>query len=203
VFLLIAMFTGWVKYIIFVVLFASFLELLLPSSSMQRFVRVIMGLFIMLAIMNPIISIIQNHLIPTNQVPALSTNFGNSIMNDSMNMSNERERLSHELYKKELAQQMKILVMAIDGVADVHVNIEIKTVKNSSIASGIESVILYIKPGLSAKDRKVAAVSKITIGEQKDKTEDPYIDLRKRISEIVTELYQIPKEKIEVRIIHP
>lgn len=197
------MFTGWVKYIIFVVLFASFLELLLPSSSMQRFVRVIMGLFIMLAIMNPIISIIQNHLIPANQVPALSTNFGNSIMNDSMNMSNERERLSLELYKKELAQQMKILVMAIDGVADVHVNIEINTVKNSSIASGIESVILYIKPGLSAKDRKVAAVSKITIGEQKDKTEDPYIDLKKRISEIVTELYQIPKEKIEVRIIHP
>ncbi|WP_236639426.1 stage III sporulation protein AF [Pelosinus sp. UFO1] len=197
------MFTGWVKYIIFVVLFASFLELLLPSSSMQRFVRVIMGLFIMLAIMNPIISIIQNHLIPTNQVPALSTNFGNSIMNDSMNMSNERERLSLELYKKELAQQMKILVMAIDGVADVHVNIEINTVKNSSIASGIESVILYIKPGLSAKDRKVAAVSKITIGEQKDKTEDPHIDLKKRISEIVTELYQIPKEKIEVRIIHP
>ncbi|AIF51494.1 stage III sporulation protein AF [Pelosinus sp. UFO1] len=200
---MIAMFTGWVKYIIFVVLFASFLELLLPSSSMQRFVRVIMGLFIMLAIMNPIISIIQNHLIPTNQVPALSTNFGNSIMNDSMNMSNERERLSLELYKKELAQQMKILVMAIDGVADVHVNIEINTVKNSSIASGIESVILYIKPGLSAKDRKVAAVSKITIGEQKDKTEDPHIDLKKRISEIVTELYQIPKEKIEVRIIHP
>ena len=197
------MFTGWVKYIIFVVLFASFLELLLPSSSMQRFVRVIMGLFIMLAIMNPIISIVQNHLIPTNQVPALSTNFGNSIINDSMNMSNDRESLSLELYKKELAQQMKILVMAIDGVADVHVNIEINTVKNSNIAGGIESVILYIKPGLSAKDRKVAAVSKITIGEQKDKPEDPHIDLKKRISEIVTELYQIPKEKIEVRIIHP
>ncbi|WP_285717757.1 stage III sporulation protein AF [Pelosinus sp. IPA-1] len=197
------MFTGWVKYIIFVVLFASFLELLLPSSSMQRFVRVIMGLFIMLAIMNPIISIVQNHLIPTNQIPALSTNFGNSIMNDSMNMSNDREKLSLELYKKELAQQMKILVMAIDGVADVHVNIEVNTVKNSSIVSGIESVILYIKPGLSAKDRKVAAVSKITIGEQKDKSEDPYIDLKKRISEIVTELYQIPKEKIEVKTIHP
>lgn len=197
------MFTGWVKYIIFVVLFASFLELLLPSSSMQRFVRVIMGLFIMLAIMNPIISIVQNHLIPTNQVPALSTNFGNSIMNDSMNMSNERERLSLELYKKELTQQMKILVMAIDGVADVHVNVEINTIKNSSIAGGIESVLLYIKPGLSAKDRKVAPVSKITIGEQKDKTEDPHIELKKRISEIVTELYQIPKEKIEVRIIHP
>lgn len=197
------MFTGWVKYIIFVVLFASFLELLLPSSSMQRFVRVIMGLFIMLAIMNPIISIVQNHLIPTNQVPALSTNFGNSIINDSMNMSNERERLSLELYKKELTQQMKILVMAIDGVADVHVNVEINTIKNSSIAGGIESVLLYIKPGLSAKDRKVAPVSKITIGEQKDKTEDPHIELKKRISEIVTELYQIPKEKIEVRIIHP
>lgn len=196
------MFTGWVKYILFVVLFASFLELLLPSSSMQRFVRVIMGLFIMLAIMNPIISIVQNYLIP-NQVPVLSTNFSNSIMNNSMNISNEREKLSLELYKKELAQQMKILVMAIDGVADVHVNIEVNTVKNSSIASGIESVILYIKPGLSAKDRKVAAISKITIGEQKDKIEDPNMDLKKRISEIVTELYQIPKEKIEVRVIHP
>ena len=64
--------TVWVKGIVFVVLFASFLELLLPSNSMQRFVRVIMGLFIMLTILQPVIEIMENKWTKDLQ-PALAT----------------------------------------------------------------------------------------------------------------------------------
>jgi stage III sporulation protein AF len=198
------MLTDWIKYIIFVVLFASFLELLLPSSSMKRFVRVIMGLFIMLAILNPIISAVQQYLATTQQMPALSTNSGNaiSIINETNDISSQRERLSLELYKKELSQQMKILVMAIDGVADANVVVDIKTINKNDLTSAINSVVVYIKPGISVKDTKVATIAKISISEEHGKKEEEHTDLIRRIIDVITELYQIPKDKVEVRMLH-
>lgn len=197
------MFTDWIKYIIFVVLFASFLELLLPSSSMQRFVRVIMGLFIMLAILNPIIGVVQQYLVSSKQIPALSTNSGNSIsmINEVNGTVSEREKLSLELYKKELSQQMRIMIMAIDGVAEANVAIDINTI-NKSNASAINSVVVYIKPGISTQNTKVAAITKISIGEGNEKAEELHIDLKKRIVDMITELYQIPNNKIEIKMLH-
>jgi stage III sporulation protein AF len=198
------MFTDWIKYIIFVVLFASFLELLLPSSSMQRFVRVIMGLFIMLAILNPIIGVVQQYLVSTKQIPALSTNSGSStsIINETNSTVIEREKLSLELYKKELSQQMRILIMAIDGVADANVAIDIKTINKNNVTSAINNVVVYIKPGISSQNAKVATIKKISIGEENGKAEELHVELTKRIIDMITELYQIPKDKIEIRMLH-
>lgn len=197
------MFTDWIKYIIFVVLFASFLELILPSSSMQRFVRVIMGLFIMLAILNPIISVVQQYLVSPKQITALSTNSGNSIsmINEVNGTVSEREKLSLELYKKELSQQMRIMIMAIDGVAEANVAIDINTINKSNV-NAINSVVVYIKPGISTQTTKVAAIEKISIGEGNEKAEELHTDLKKRIVDMITELYQIPNNKIEIRMLH-
>jgi stage III sporulation protein AF len=194
------MLTDWIKNIIFVVLFASFLELLLPSSSMQRFVRVIMGLFIMLAILNPIIGVVQHHLTSINQIPALSTNseISNVITNEVNHVTNERDKLSLELYKKELSQQIRILIIAMDGVADANVAVEI----NSNTTNGVKSIVVYIKPGISTKNEKVASIKKITIDKQSVKTEESYAGLKERITEMITELYQIPKEKVDIKMLH-
>jgi stage III sporulation protein AF len=194
------MLTDWIKNIIFVVLFASFLELLLPSSSMQRFVRVIMGLFIMLAILNPIIGVVQHHLTSINQIPALSTNseISNVITNEVNHVTNERDKLSLELYKKELSQQIRILIIAMDGVADANVVVEI----NSNTTNGVKSIVVYIKPGISTKNEKVASIKKITIDKQSGKTEESYAGLKERITEMITELYQIPKEKVDIKMLH-
>ncbi|MDF2634497.1 MAG: stage sporulation protein [Pelosinus sp.] len=194
------MLTDWIRNIIFVILFASFLELLLPSSSMQRFVRVIMGLFIMLAILNPIIDVVQYHLTSTNQIPALSTNseISSVITNEMNHVTNERDKLSLDIYKKELSQQMRILIMAVDGVADANVVVDI----NSNTDSGIKSIVVYIKPGISTKGEKIASIKEIRISTQSGKTEELYTGLKERITEMIMELYQIPKEKVEIRMLH-
>lgn len=45
----------WLKEIIFVVLIAVFIELLLPNRSMERYVRFVVSLLILLTILSPII----------------------------------------------------------------------------------------------------------------------------------------------------
>jgi stage III sporulation protein AF len=49
----------WLQQIIAVVLLAGFIDLLLPNKSMQRYVRLIAGLIILLTIMSPIIRLLQ------------------------------------------------------------------------------------------------------------------------------------------------
>ncbi|MDP4550197.1 stage III sporulation protein AF [Alkalihalobacillus macyae] len=49
--------TGWVTNIIVLILLATVLELLLPNSSMQRYVKMVIGLMLMAVILSPVLTI--------------------------------------------------------------------------------------------------------------------------------------------------
>lgn len=52
-----AWFVLWLKKIILLVLLAAFLDLILPNTSLQRYVKMVMGLLILLTIITPIFSL--------------------------------------------------------------------------------------------------------------------------------------------------
>ena len=189
--------TDWVKNIIFVVLFASFLELLLPNSSMQRFVRVIMGLFIMLAIITPVIDLVQHPVLPV-QIPTLSSNSSNAniILDDANHFVHGREKLSSELYKKELAQQMQVMIIALDGVADAKVIVE--TDQNTTKGK-VSRVVVYITPGLIGNKNQV---KKIIIGDERKTEVAVDMELKNKVKNLLAELYQLPKEVVVVQRLH-
>ncbi|HWR45205.1 stage III sporulation protein AF [Sporomusa sp.] len=202
---MIASITIWVKSIIYVVLFASFLELLLPNNSMQRFIRVIMGLFVMLAILNPVISVIENRL-SADQLPALART-GSSlsdaeILSTATHVAGKRDQLARELYARDLSKQIRATVLAIDGVADAKVTVVIAddTQSGNKTVGKINGVVVYIEPGFTADERKIA---KIAIGsnaaeaaKESGKLSPAVTDKVKRV---VTELYQLKSGQVEVK----
>jgi stage III sporulation protein AF len=203
---MIAYITVWIKGIIFVVLFASFLELLLPNNSMQRFVRVIMGLFIMLAILNPIIGVMERQL-TVDQVPVLAARVDSSLANANvLNAANEvagkRDQLARDLYVRDLSKQIRATVMAISGVTDakVTVNIETDTPQPNKEMGKIKNVVIYIEPGITANERKIAKVTVgITIPETAQESKLLSTVVVDKVTRAVTELYQIKSSQVEVR----
>lgn len=190
---MVAAVTDWVRNIVMVVLFASFLELLLPSSSMQRFVRVIMGLLILLAILSPVIDVLQSRAAP--EVPALGGAGGpaaDRVQSGSAAVVRERDRLAVEFYRKDLARQIRAVVTAIDGVADARVAVEVAGADNGRLGK----VIVYVLPGLAAEDRKVARVT-VAQGEGQRQPELRPA-LREKIIRAVCEIYQLPVEQVTV-----
>lgn len=196
--------TLWIKSIIFVVLFASFLELLLPSNNMQRFVRVILGLFIMLAILNPVIGFIEKGL-ASDQLPALAARTENSldlnILSAANNVAGKREQIARDMYIRDLSKQIRATVLPIDGVADAKVTVSIDTEsdqKSKSIGK-IKNVVIYIEPGIPA-ERKV---TKITINhsaaEVANDSEKLPSALVAKVKKSISELYQIKANQIEVK----
>jgi stage III sporulation protein AF len=51
--------TNWLKEIILVILLATFVDLLLPSSTMHRYVKVVLSLLILLTILSPVLSLLR------------------------------------------------------------------------------------------------------------------------------------------------
>lgn len=49
--------SGWLKSIILVILLATFVDLLLPNHSMQRYVKTVMSLFLLLALLQPLLTL--------------------------------------------------------------------------------------------------------------------------------------------------
>lgn len=201
---MIAYITAWIKDIIFVVLFSSFIELLLPNSNIQKFVRVILGLFILLTILNPIIVFFENRLTP-EQLPAMATKSDSGqitaeILSTVNNVADKREKLAYDLYTRDLSKQIKATVMSIDGVANAKVIINIEpSITGSKNTGKIKNILIYIEPGFTNSERKIAKVSvdvaKAKPTEEQHKLSATLVD---KITRTVTELYQLKPNQIEI-----
>ncbi|WP_309118763.1 stage III sporulation protein AF [Paenibacillus sp.] len=53
--------TGWLKQIVLVVLLATFIDLLLPNRTMQRYVKLVVSLFILMTILSPVLQLIGSN----------------------------------------------------------------------------------------------------------------------------------------------
>jgi stage III sporulation protein AF len=58
----VAWLSDWLRDIIAVILLAVIVELLLPNKAMQRYARLVVGLFILLTILSPILKLIQSDI---------------------------------------------------------------------------------------------------------------------------------------------
>lgn len=57
--LLIDILTNWLKEIILIVLLAVFLDLILPNSTLQRYVKLVMGLLILMTMLSPVLQLLN------------------------------------------------------------------------------------------------------------------------------------------------
>lgn len=167
---------------------------------MQRFIRVIMGLFIMLAILNPVIELTQ-HYKGEAQMPALSTSSPQSmiVQNQIKDTADKQAQVTAEIYKKQLAQQMKVMITALDGVADAKVTIDVNGADLNKGNHKIDKVEVYVTLGIQ---NQKGSIAKISIGESGKPAADLIIEAEGKIKKMITELYQVPKEKIEVKIMY-
>lgn len=185
---------NWVTGIVFAALFATFLELLLPASNMQKFVRVIMGLLIMLAILNPVIAYVENK--PTAAAVAAFTPLepDMKILDERTTAAiNKREHLIQIIYQRDLAKQMQSLVLGIAGISHAEVEVRCSNIKER--LSKIETVHVLIR----LKQHNYI-VDKVVIGSSPIKAKVP-AEIANTIKRRLSELYYIKHDQILVELI--
>jgi stage III sporulation protein AF len=109
----------WMREVIMVVLLATFVDLILPSRSMERYVKLVLSLLILLTLLQPIINLFKDS--PEQKLSAAfkiqelnSTHFTNGkettlqqILSQAEQMKHQQQTESLQWAGEEVAQQMK------------------------------------------------------------------------------------------------
>ncbi|EGO63622.1 stage III sporulation protein AF [Acetonema longum] len=187
--------TDWIKNIVFVTLFATFFELLLPSSKMKQFVRVVLGLFIMLAIINPAIELVRGGF-EADDIPALGLVETNAaqVNTAAQAIVSQREKLARDIYIRDLAQQIQAIAETVDGVAKAKVR-PVCDFPDNGVAN-LREIRVYVHTGARQKGTHINAIvigqterpGKAAISEQ----------IITRIQTRLSELYQVKPGQITV-----
>ena len=184
-----------VRNLAVILLLATFLEMLLPNKSMRGFVQMVMGLFVISAVLAPITTFLHTPLemempawttTTTQDLPAIATEGqGVKLAGDAV----------QEQYRQILVHQIKALALSSDGVEGAEVDIEFE-----EGAGGLmdQPKIVLVNVTLTSAKEGIPPVQPITIGQPPPATENqsPRADsVRERISSIMS----ISKEKIIVQ----
>ncbi|MGO4271935.1 stage III sporulation protein AF [Paenibacillus sp. TAF58] len=116
---------GWLKSVIMVIMLATFVDLLLPSNTMQRYVKTVMSLFILLTLLTPVLQLFQKNwdidqLIgqaeqrQNEKTMLASSGGGNSLMKsldvitkDAQKLQEAGQKQSQQMIQTQLAELMK------------------------------------------------------------------------------------------------
>lgn len=154
-----------VRNLAIILILASLLEMFLPSNNMSRYVQTIVGLFILVTLLNPLLNLInqdwgasleawsgQNQGPPLEEILAQGNRLGEA----------DKNRATGQ-YKEKLAAQVKGVAGLVPGV-----RVQAATVKLSEqqgVAGGLESIQLTVvlKPdaqaGLGTATKAVTAIN--------------------------------------------
>lgn len=147
--------TELVRNIMLIIILTSFLDMIMPSHSMQRFVKVVMGLFVLIAILNPILNLINQgqeiEAFVWQEEEFYESQF-NSVLEQGENLQRVNREILWETYQQKIEKQMETLVLTVDGVEKAEVHVQLDQTVNKECPELFEEILVSI--GVSNKDEE-------------------------------------------------
>lgn len=139
--------SDWLKQLIIIVMLAAFVDLLLPNNAMQRYVKLVVSLFIILVLLSPIIHLLNspkkveemltgidsNPRMSATAIPALA-----DIYEQGERLAQDNELQTKQLVEQQLAEQLSRSLAQATGESVQR--IEVQTAKDKEGNPYIEQV---------------------------------------------------------------
>jgi stage III sporulation protein AF len=182
---------GWIKELILIILLASFTDLLLPSHALQRYVRTVIGLFLLLVLLSPIYELFHHRWTPNQWMQAALGSPAASdiemlsfpeIVKDSNELKAANEKQAKQLLEKQLAVSMQ------EGI-------------DSQIMASVEKLQVSIR--LDGNGKPSIDQVNVVLGQDKvtqkasdapESSEEPFIAVIKPITPVIIDLKSDPAE---------
>ena len=198
---MITFFSSWAKGIVVAVVISTIIELVLPSGSQKKYIKVVLGVFILFTIISPIIDKVSNNKLDVNQI------FNTKADEDKIEkveetiakkLESSNSRSIKDIYVSNLENDIKIKLNE-KGYEVNSIYIRVKDDENYTI----ESVELSIKK--NKEENKNTNIEKIEINVQvgaKNNVQNQISKLEKseieEIKEILSKNYEINEDKVEI-----
>ena len=196
--------TTWAQGIIVAVIITTIIELILPEGNHKKYIKMVMGVYILFTIVSPIITKITNQDFEFDE-SKYEEFFKNSTYEvSSQSLEEENDNQIKDLYLNNIKSDVKQKLKEQGYIVE---EIQIEADLESEEAYGkIKKMNLQIKKGeTKQEDNKISPVNRIEIGEKKE--EDNQISENEEkigggeIQEIKTYLsttYDVEKKQIKI-----
>ncbi|MDD2585351.1 MAG: stage III sporulation protein AF [Syntrophomonadaceae bacterium] len=131
-----------VKSVLVIVLLSSFLELMLPDGGIKPFVRFAIGLFILIAVLNPVLSYMftdRNFQINLWDYTE-DINKTEQILEDGREISDQIMDTGHDMMREKLEGQVSAVAVLVPGVQEVQAEVELNN------EGAVDNLYLIVKP---------------------------------------------------------
>ncbi|WP_269432706.1 stage III sporulation protein AF [Effusibacillus lacus] len=202
--------SSWLTQIVLILLFAVVMDLVVPSSSMRNYVKLVMGLVIMVTMLKPISALYDNKFDiskiqwPGGSVPAASFE---SIREKAADLERQQTELAEQQVNGVLEKALKQHVEAAYPFEVARVSVRFaKSEQSVSHSAEIEELVLQVRPK-SNESRTIQPVDPVSVrmgesGESARRGHTEESDKRiKQLKEELATLYRIPGSVISVQLL--
>ncbi|HHW28774.1 MAG TPA: stage III sporulation protein AF [Syntrophomonadaceae bacterium] len=187
-----------VRNIIFVVLLAVFLEMLLPLKETRRFLEVVVGLFVVLSILNPLVSWLHDEE-PEQAYLQMEKQEGEleGILEQGKELQQVQSEQVSAAYGEQLEQQICAAAQMVSGVSGASADLVFSTDTQDNQLI-LERVHLVIEK----EEKDVAPVQEVKIGSkpvepgQDDETGDQ--EVVEQVRNTIVALFGLQPEQVVV-----
>ncbi|SJZ85764.1 stage III sporulation protein AF [Selenihalanaerobacter shriftii] len=194
----------WIKNLVLIMILTSFVELLLPKNKLEKYIRVVLGLFIVIAILNPILNLFSGNydlreITDLLTVPKNNTGQMASIMQRGQELKNNNQSKARSNYKKQLAKQINALLSFDDNLPQTSI------VVNLQANNQIENIIVKLTgKKISNNFSQIKPIEVSNVGDEnqekiEDKREYSQAKVSKQIKERLADFYGLSINQILIQ----
>lgn len=158
------MLTSWLHQIVLIVLFAVVMDLMIPSSSMQKYIKLVMGLVIMVTLLKPVgIMFDKQFDVSRIQWPEQMAQFASidSIKQQAAEMQREQVNQAEQQWRDQLEKMVKQQVESQYPLQVMQIQVQFKNKKNrTENTPEIQKLSLIVQAG-SVKDAKNTGIQPV------------------------------------------
>lgn len=181
-----------VKNLLVIIIVTSFLELLLPEGGVKPFVRFAIGLFIIITVLNPILSFIFNK--DTFEIGWWDsrplTPQEESINNAGKELNHEINQIGQQTLKEKVEGQISSLVLLVPGVKESRAKVEIDG------EGVIKSMEISVSPEIPGNFESTSEAASLLDRQKMEKNEAE--NIRLKINELIKNFYGLDGVRIKV-----
>ena len=152
----------WIKQIIIVVIFSTFIDFILPSGGFKRYTKALLGLVVMLTILNPLLLFLNKNYVFEEVIWKYQDLIDNDEVAAMAEVFNEKNhQLIIDEYKKRISEQV---VRAVTDKIPFEVKkIDVKIIENREDENfgKINEIHIWLKDNF--RETKIKEIEKVSV----------------------------------------
>ncbi|MED3571687.1 stage III sporulation protein AF [Cytobacillus praedii] len=198
----------WITNIILFVLLATVIDMLLPNSNLQKYIKMVTGLLLIAIILTPILKLVSNDFEEVlASIPALEASGGKNLENSIEMQKKEIQAFQHAYILEEMDVQLKKDVeeelMEQYGLEIVNVDFLVDEYDQRAfpekLHENLQKVVVYLKHMDEVTDA-VEVVKKVEINTEETLPSNQTNDETEKVASLIAQKLGVDENIIEISV---